>query len=360
MKAPLQFSVMREDPRLEELLLDSIGPGEKRFFGITAAGCTLLQLAARPDLISLVGADLDPHQTAWARFRINAARLLNRRDFCRLTGVSQIDPATREALLNKVAQVLPAEERAFFKSERAFFVEGAFDDGTFERLFSCWRTFVERFVARREAIQRFFEGELQARAALLESELWPVSFELFFHHRLLSSLFGSDAVQHAPPGSYPLHFRTRFEWALEQPGAPKNPYLSHVLRGRYGALDQALALPDFLLPERYERLAEGVSRIALFTGRVTEALLKHPGPYQVIQLSNILDWLNESESQILAGPVLESLAPGGFLLLRQLNNVRPLPQAWVRTLDFDPALERDLQTRDRSFLYSAIRVGRKR
>ena len=45
---------MREDPRLEERLLDRI-PGEKRFFGITGAGCTLLALAPRADLTALVG-----------------------------------------------------------------------------------------------------------------------------------------------------------------------------------------------------------------------------------------------------------------------------------------------------------------
>jgi len=357
-RSPLQFTVMREDPRLEERLLDKM-PGEKRFFGITGAGCTLLQLAARPDLTSLVGADLDPRQTSWARFRLVAARLFSRKDFCRVTGISQIEASVREGLLNKVAQALAPEDRALVKEERAFLLNGAFDDGTFERLFSFWRGFLERFVIAREDIQRLFEGDRAVAEAMVGADLWPASFELAFHQRLLLAVFGPDAIQHAPPGSYPRYFQARFEWALSQPDAPANPYLSHALRGRYGALDQNSALPDFLLPDRYERLSQSVGKVTCHTGRVAEALAANPGPYQLIMLSNILDWSSEADAESMARPVLDALAPGGFLLMRQLNNVRPLPRSWMTSLDFDPTLERELLAADRSFFYSAIRVGRK-
>ncbi|MBI5542598.1 MAG: DUF3419 family protein [Deltaproteobacteria bacterium] len=358
MRSALQFSVMREDPRLEERLLDRL-PGEKRFFGITGAGCTLLQLAARPDLTTLIGCDTDPHQTSWARFRIAAARLLSRKDFCRATGISQIEPAVREALISKTTQALPPEDRAFVKQERAFFSNGAFDDGSFERLFAFWRGFLERFVVSKDDIQRLFDGDRTVAEAIAGADLWPVAFELTFHQRLLMALFGPDAIQHAPPGSYPRYFQARFEWALAQPDAASNPYLSHVLRGRYGALDHAQGLPDYLLADRYERLAGSVGKITCHTGKVSEALAAHPGPYHLVMLSNILDWTTESDSEEMAQPVLNALAPGGYLLVRQLNNVRPLPRCWITELDFDPSLERELLATDRSFFYSAIRVGRK-
>ncbi|HEY3452694.1 MAG TPA: DUF3419 family protein [Myxococcales bacterium] len=358
MRSPLQFSVMREDPRLEERLLDRI-PGEKRFFGITGAGCTLLALAPRADLAALVGCDKDPHQTTWARMRLAAAKSLSRKDFCRVTGISQIDPATREALLNKLVQALQPEDRAYVKEERAFFVSGAFDDGTFERLFAFWRGFMEKFVVSKDEIQRLFDGDPQVAESIIGADLWPLSFELSIHQRLLLALFGPDAIQHAPPGSWPRYFQARFEWALRQKDAAKNPYLSHVMRGRYGALDHDDGLPDYLTAARYEKLPESVGKVTTHTGTVVEALAAHPGPYHLLMLSNILDWCAEAEAEAMAGPVLDALAPGGYLLLRQLNNVRPLPRLWITTLDFDPVLERDLQGSDRSFFYSAVRVGRK-
>jgi S-adenosylmethionine-diacylglycerol 3-amino-3-carboxypropyl transferase len=356
---PLKFAVQREDPRLEEMLLDRLAGRDKRFFGVTAAGCTVLQLAAREDLAELVSADFDPRQSAWACLRLNAARQLSRRDFCRVTGISQIDPAVRESLLNKLEPSLPAEDRAYLRAERAFFAAGAFDNGSFERLFAGWRCFLERFALPREAIQRIFDGDASLRDALVASPMWPISFELFFHHSLLLELFGPQAIQHAPPGSYARYFRARFEWALQQPDAPSNPYLSHTLRGRYGAIDQDDAVPEFLLSDRYPRIARGASRVRFFTGDLIDALRAHPGPYDLIQLSNILDWSSDAECEAVAVPVLDNLAPGGFLLVRQLNNVRPLPTAWTRGLDFDPGLERELHAADRSFFYSAIRVGRK-
>lgn len=358
MRSPIQFSVMREDPRLEERLLDRI-PGDKRFFGITGAGCTLLALAPRPDLQQVVGCDADPRQTSWARFRLAAARSLSRKDFCRVTGISQIEASVRESLLNKVTQALAPEDRAFVKEERAFLLSGAFDDGTFERLFALWRNFLEKFVVSRDEIQRFFDGDATVAEGITGADLWPVSFELTFHQRLLLAIFGPDAIQHAPPGSYPRYFQARFEWALRQPDAAKNPYLSHVLRGRYGALDHDEGLPDYLVSRRYERLPETVGKVTCHTGRVSEALAAHPGPYHLVMLSNILDWTSEAETEAMSQPVLDALAPGGYLLIRQLNNVRPLPRAWVTTLDFDPAVERELSAADRSFFYSAVRVGRK-
>jgi S-adenosylmethionine-diacylglycerol 3-amino-3-carboxypropyl transferase len=360
MRSPLQFAVQREDPRLEERLLDSLGKAPKRLFAITAAGDTLLQLSAREDLTELVGADVDARQTAWARFKLAAAATLNRKDFCRALGVSQIDAGVREQLIGKVLGALPADDRAFLKSERAFFSNGAFDDGTFERVFACWRSFVERFVAPEEHIQAFFDGAGDVREEMLKSELWPISFELFFHQSLLQALFGPDAIQHAPPGSFSRYFRARFEWAFKQADAGANPYFSHVLRGRYGALDGTAAVPDFLQAGRFEKLAKSVGKVSCNTGRVSEVLAAKPGPYQLIQLSNILDWLSEQESEALAQPVLDNLAPGGLLLVRQLNNVRPLPTVWMRQLDFDPGLERSLHAADRSFFYSAVRIGRKK
>jgi S-adenosylmethionine-diacylglycerol 3-amino-3-carboxypropyl transferase len=358
-RSPLQFAATREDPRLEEHLLDQLGPGSKRVFSITGAGCKLLQLATRPDVASLVGADVDPTQTCWARFKLQASRVLSRKDFCRAVGISHVEPQSREALIGRVAQALSAEDRALLKTHGSFFAGGAFDEGTFERLFACWRAFLERFVASREQIQRFFEGDRGTAEAMIASDLWPVSFELLFHQSLLQALFGADAVQHAPPGSYPRYFRARFEWALAQADAPKNPYLSHLLRGRYGALDRCEALPDYLLPERYALLEQSAGKVVCETADLAGALALHPGPYDLIELSNILDWSSQAETRALAAPVLEHLAPGGFLLVRQLNNVRPLPTSWVKGLDFDPALERALHSFDRSFFYSAVRVGRK-
>ncbi len=358
-RSPLPFAVTREDPRLEERLLDQLGAGPKRVFGITGAGCTLLHLAARPDVVSLIGADIDPVQTCWARFKLQASRALSRKDFCRAVGISHVDPQAREALIGRVAQALSVEDRTLLKAHGVFFAGGAFDEGTFERLFACWRAFVERFIAPREQIHRIFEGDRDAAEAMTASDLWPVSFELFFHQSLLFALFGGDAVQHAPPGSYPRYFRARFEWALAQPDAPANPYLSHLLRGRYGALDRREALPDYLLPERYAQLEGSAGKVTCETADVARALSLHPGPYDMIQLSNILDWSSPEETRALSAPVLEHLAPGGLLLVRQLNNVRPLPTSWMEALDFDPALERALHSLDRSFLYSAVRVGRK-
>ena len=100
---------------------------------------------------------------------------------------------------------------------------------------------VIRGARREEALERFFApgapDDPESARQWFASPYWPVAFELAFHHPLLDVMFTEAATQNAAPGSYPRYFQAIFEDGLTRPGAARNPFLQHILLGRYLSQD---------------------------------------------------------------------------------------------------------------------------
>jgi S-adenosylmethionine-diacylglycerol 3-amino-3-carboxypropyl transferase len=195
---------------------------------------------------------------------------------------------------------------------------------------------------------RLFEGATgEAAGRLFGHPHWPVAFETFFSDRLLETMFGPDATQHATPGSYPAYFRRAFERGLLRDDAADNPFLHHVLLGKY--LDRPRSLPHFLtmpVPEyRFELVEE----------RLDGAL--DLADFDVVDLSNVPDWMKPDDVRTLFGKVGSEMRSGSTVVWRQLNNERDLEGELRGAFVFDAAWQDDMLRRDRSLFYSSIHVG---
>ena len=79
--------------------------------------------------------------------------------------------------------------------------------------------------------------------------------------------------------------------------------------------------------------------------------------FDIVHLSNILDWLTPEDAIATLEAARRALRPGGRVILRQLNSaldVRSLESGFAWDVD---ASERS-RGRDRSFFYRAIHIGR--
>lgn len=198
--------------------------------------------------------------------------------------------------------------------------DGLSERGNFEALFRQVRSFLAEFV-----------GD-----AGVTSRWWPVAFELFFSDTLLRTMFGPGAVQHAEPGSYVPYFRAVYERML---GAPPSPFSAHVLRGRYDPAH----LPDYLtrspVQTRFEHLVAPLAEVPDFA------------PFDLVHLSNVLDWTDRAEGTALCQRVARELRPGAAVTVRQLNNTVPIEDDFPG-VRFHPVEEG-------SFFYTRTLVGRK-
>ncbi len=315
--ARLKFAVVREDASLELALIERTNA--RAVLTVASGGCNLLTLARRHPGIELVGFDFNPRQLAHVREKAEA---LGRRSLA-CFNVDGDDPAA----LNQ--------------------------RGEFEGLFRTLRRFIEEFVAPASELSAFFASDTASsrRRELCSrwfgSPYWPVAFELALAAPLLHAMFGPSATQHAEPGSYPGYFQRVFERGLQREDAPRNPFLQHVLLGRYLDADA---------PE-YVRAAGPVS-LTLIEGSLPD--VPDLGRFGVISLSNIFDWSEDALVAQWATLLSREARPGCAILLRQLNNRRDLRRFFTPAFAFDDAFGEALLARDRSLFYERIEVAFRR
>ncbi|HEX3343200.1 MAG TPA: DUF3419 family protein [Polyangiaceae bacterium] len=313
----IKFAVVREDPDVEHAVCLRAKVGNALV--VASGGCTALTLVRRVPGLRVTAFDVAEGQLAH--------------------------------LETKRRAVGAGDLRALNLGDDA--PAGLNQRGEFESLFRTLRRFVEELVAPPSELAAYFDAATspEARAGLVErwlaSAYWPVAFSLAFHDAFLHAMFGPAATRHAEPGSYPAYFQRAFERGLARDDGPRNPFLAHVLRGAY---DPRHA-PDYLrggpLPE-----------VALVHGE----LLDVPGlsRFDLVSLSNVLDWSDDALAARWAAALAEELRPGAVVVLRQLNNRRDVRRFFAEAFDFDDVGSEDRVTRDRSLFYERIEVATRR
>ncbi len=310
----LKFAVVREDPWIETHLVGRFGL--RRALVVASGGCTALSLAlGECQRVAVEAFDLNPCQLAHVRSKMDAVEAGRERSLMAPIGLNQ--------------------------------------DGEFEGLFRTLRGLIAEFVAPLAALEAFFEPGTGAdvRRSMCQgwfgARYWPTAFELAFSDPLLLTMFGPDAVQHAAPGSYPAYFRQAFERGLSMPNAARNPFLQHVLLGRYLRRDA----PGYIFAQKRAELTLHQAELPDVPGL---------DGFDLFSLSNIFDWSDDALVARWAGALKERAHPGAVVLLRQLNNTRDLRPFFEPHFEFDDRLGQSLLSMDRSLFYNRIEVARRR
>jgi len=309
----IKFAVVREDPEIELAVARRFG--SRRALLVASGGCTAFALAAEMPSLDITLYDFNPDQLQHVRDRAAAIA------------------AGRLAALN----VEDADPR------------GLSQCGEFESLFRLLRAAMVELVAPAAEVEAWFAaGPSLGTAVMAETwmqhRFWPALFHIAFNDAFLVSMFGPDAVQHAPPGSYPGYFQAVFERGLRHPDGPNNPFLQHVFLGHYlqddapSFLSQPAAARDF--PARLGGLPD----------------IDDLDQYDLVHVSNIFDWSADAQVAAWCG-ALKRLAPGAVVIIRQLNNTRDLRPFLAPAFRFEDALGRALQARDRSLFYNRVEVA---
>jgi S-adenosylmethionine-diacylglycerol 3-amino-3-carboxypropyl transferase len=335
MRHPIKFAVVREDPEFEAELVRRSGAREALV--VASGGCTALALCRLYPALKVTAFDLSLSQLEHVERKVAAAE------------------RGELALLN-VGDDAPS---------------GLNQCGAFEGLFRVLRGFLTEFVAGREGLERFFAGSDEARAppapgataapagepapagadeadggplaAWQRSPYWAAAYHTAFSDALLNAMFGPAATQHARRGSYGAYFERVFSRGLGRPDARANPFLQHVLLGRY------------LEPPAYARGGPLPSRPVLVEGSLLE--VPDLARFDVISLSNVFDWCDDALCSRWARALARATRPGTSILLRQLNNERPLRPFFAPHFHFDDRLSAAYNARDRSLFYNRIEVG---
>ncbi|MEN9358505.1 MAG: hypothetical protein RL095_40 [Verrucomicrobiota bacterium] len=339
---PLLFAQVREDPLQEERLLRDLGPAP-RLMMIASGGCTAAYLAGKSLAAEIHLVDAAPAQVALTRLKLALLQAppSQRRA---LLGWSPTAPEDRLAGLGQWLAPLGLQP-GDLGPEEVLAASGPDFCGRYEVLFAALRQSLEPF---RHELEELLCGRREYAPGALSAALRR-SCEVVFDLELLQRLFGPAATQQARQ-SFAAHFFQRLELALSEPGRSQNPWLHSILKGPAAAFPP----PWLELPQTSPRC-----RITSVQATMSEALRQAQNEgrlFDLIQLSNILDWLAPDEALALLEFARPCLAPGGKILIRQLNSRLEIPSLSPHWR-WRPAPASLPRLGDRSFFYPAILVG---
>jgi S-adenosylmethionine-diacylglycerol 3-amino-3-carboxypropyl transferase len=350
----LAFSQVREDPDIDRdvvLRVAAEAGRPVRVLLVASGGCTALSLLACEAVSEIVAVDVNPAQLHLVELRLRALEHLSLPEQLELMGAAPSGRSERrQALYARLRAHLSPACRQHWDERASEIGYGAGRVGRFEELFRILRSALER--ADLDPMRRKDAGD---------DPRWHDVFRRVFDRGALIERFGEAAVTYSMDRGFDEHFAAVFAAALKRWSPSENYFLLQALDDRY-APDLG-ALPPYLEPEVQESVRRlGTRRLELVCGEFRAALAtrSRADQFDVVQTSNISDWMPVSELRRLFTEVSGALARPGAVIGRRLNGDHCLADLMEEVFDVDRDWNRTLVERDRSFFYSEVVVGRAR
>ncbi len=344
---PVGFAQVREDPRIDRRMIEEFGsPG--RAMVIASGGETAAVLATLP-IESLHLVDSNAAQMALTRVKLSMLVDTSTEERLKLLGHRAMDAGERHLELERRLSELGLAANSL--GPACLVAEMGPDFcARYEWVFARLR---EKLAPHQHLIRDLLSlsnTAKQAECVQPETALGQGLEQAFDEVMELSNLveiFGPDATAN-PTMPFSRHFLAQTRMALSRFEASDNPFLHQLFLGHFaGPLWDWIELPKHT----------GLCSLQFSVGKMSEVIATLPdAAYDLIHLSNILDWVKPAEAAMLLRHVHRCLIPGGGVVIRQLNStldIAAVPSGLIWQRD----LAQELHGEDRSFFYRELHIG---
>lgn len=347
---PLAFAQVREDPLLDFWVVEQIGDGAQVLM-IASGGCTAARLAASGKVSHLHLVDMNPAQIALSRLKLRLLQTADQQERLALLGHVAMDPAERARRVSEELAAMNLSPHVFGPVE-GWAQLGPDHAGRYELVFAKLRERLKPVSLELEALLGLENLNDQMSCVAPETRVGQA-----IDHALdevmalpnLVALFSEQATRNRVE-SFAQHFARRTRHALATLPATNNPYLWQMYAGRF---PPGTVYPWFTTSHASSRPQVDWSNTDMVT-----ALRSRTKLYDFVHLSNILDWLSVEEGREILELAAGALRPGGWALIRQLNSTLDIPSLGP-AFSWQPEQAAQMHSRDRSFFYRALHLGRR-
>lgn len=354
-KSDIFYSVQNEDYQTELAVLHRLENGTpRRVLMIASSGENVLSLLTQETIASIDAVDLNPAQLHLCELRRTALEHLTRDQQLGLLGAdSATGQAERLALYDRMCPYLPESTRSFWDDRR-------------EREIA----FGIHHVGRNDVVMHDIQAGLQAAGCellqrpLQENDLptWCTVYTELFTPAYVVDLFSFPEALAAKFASFAsllgeCHFR-----ALQQPHPEHNPFVTTVFANSYAGVAGEDGFPLYLQAQGQVALSQlGTrERLRLHPGNLLEQmrpLAAAYGPYDLISLSNIADWLTEAQFGAVVAQAKSCLKPGGVLLARTATGSAMIQEVMSQYMSMDNEFNAELSYLERGPWFRTIAAG---
>lgn len=346
---PVAFSQVREDSLGDMELVQTLGR-KSRILMVASGGCTAAYLVSSEAVSHLTIVDPNPAQIQLAYLKLEMLKRFQSHERLELLGHRPMPLDVRRSTLKGLFEGLGIQEDSFGPFDRTVSL-GPDHIGRYEQVFARLRSALGEHEAALQELLTLSDPGKQSSFITSDTRLgqaFDQAFDSVFSLDNLIEIFGTAATSNRVQ-PFSDHFRRRTRIVLEGMSAATNPYLWQVFRGCYKTLVPWIAL---------EKLDFKVTVDSIESDMVNALKKVDPQSYDLVHLSNILDWLGPDSVEELLSLSARALRPGGATIIRQLNSTVDIPGA-KSEFTWDQTFADSLLRKDRSFFYRAIHVGRK-
>lgn len=327
---------------------------ESSVLSIASAGDnTLSILACNPQNVHAL--DLSAAQLACLDFRVACFRMLGHKETLEILGIRPC--GERNALYQRIRSQLKPESRAYWDAQPEWIAMGIAACGKFEAYFSLFAKKVIPLIHSKATVWRLLAGGTpDARRDFYEqvwnNRRWQWLFRIFFSRTLMGHLGRDPSFFQYVEGSVADRILSRTRYALTELNPAENPYLHWILTGTYGEV-----LPHYLRPENYESIRANLDRLT-YSEESIEAYIERTGPGTVdaFNLSDIFEYMSETQFGLLYGELLKASRPGARLAYWNMLAPRQCPEEHRPRVSVLEQEAGRLFALDKAFFYSAFRV----
>ncbi len=349
----IAFSQVREEPRIELRVIQELAKYQRplRILLVASGGCTALSLLTSPAIAKIEAIDLNPAQLHLVELRRQALLHLSLDAQLQLIGVDQsASDRDRLSIYAHLRAYLPQPTQAFWDARQEQIAFGVNRVGRFEQLF-------------RELAAKFAQlgiAPLKEPLTAIQHPQWRNLFEQVFERERLVQTFGEAAVNYSMDRSFGEHFADVFAQALQRFNPNENYFLTQVWGDRYTNDLAGEGVPLYLQDSAQKDIrALGTERLQLHQGAFVDRLqqLAEVEKFDLIQFSNISDWMPLSDLHQMLTDAIACLKSGGAIIGRRLNGDHHLAAVMAEHIAVDHNLSQELLSSDRSFFYREVVVG---
>lgn len=359
-RSPLFYSVQNEDYRSELAVIHRLDQTHPlRILLVASSGENALNLLTQKSVGEVYAVDINAAQLRLCELRCTASQYLSRDEQLVLLGadpatVGPVGSAQRLRLYDRLAAHLSVAARAFWDERRELEI-----------------AFGVQHVGRNDALMHDVQEKLQAAgfAPLLRPLAnetladWQKVYTDLMTPAYIRETFGmpSEALAARIAGIADYLAEQHFR-ALQQPHADHNPFLTTVFANRYATAAGEAGLPLYLQQSGWEALRRlgSASRLHLLAGSIfeqMEALAASVGPFDLISISNIADWMSDEQYSGAVAQIAACLRVGGALLARTGTGSPMILEQTGKHLRVDETFNRYLSQTERGPWFRTIAAG---
>jgi len=298
--------------------------------------------------------DRNPAQLWLCELKMAAMRLLPYADVLRFFGVCCGD---RTALYRRVRNALTKDARCYFDAQPEIIRNGLIHAGKFEHFFGIFRRRIIPLFTTRRIFGEFTamddpEKQLDFFEQKINRFRLHAMFRVYFGYRVMGNLGRDrscyDYVEEKEQSGDDI--RQRFAYGISHTSNAKNPYMQYIVNGNY----TPRALPVYLQKRCFDLISSRLDRIQLVQ---SDLLNLQTEPVDFANLSDIFEYMSESEFTQNIAALSAMTAPGSRLSYWNMQNRRYLPDGDF-SMDHDTSAA--LFRRNRSWFYRDFLLYRRK